>query len=450
MKPLSLCLVGRDAAEHLPSLLQSASDLSAQLCFVDTGSTDGTPTRLQEAGAAVAQVDADLPLHEANNRCLDLATGSWILWLRPGERLSPELRQAVAATVADANLGSGCCAIRQLLPEGQALMYHDVRLYRRDPAIRFSALRPDNLDDVILAMLQRGSTLPTSLPGTVDDPQLRAGSDPLHDGRETPRERWQQVVRRQPEDLFAWTRLLEQARRWDDSQLLSQSAPEALEAVQRCASDSLRQTPFAGELLVLIAAGLHPEAHKPALLFLDPDAPQEALDFLLPWAERIAPSAAYQLRCGELRELVGGSALEAAAQNFDQAIGLRATTLYTHLATVRPLLGLARVGLGLQQPDEALRFLNLALGEAPRDPEALLALTTLSRTLGGEQGAKKVVDAYVETYGDAPELHGALGEAALRAGDTRTAVSELQLAVGDQAQSSPYAGLLDEALLSAL
>ncbi len=450
MTTLTLCLVGQDIDARLPRFMAAFKPLQAQLCLLDHGSRDGTAQVAQAAGAQVQSVAREMPLWQAHNACLEMAQGEWIAWLHIDEIPDAEWVSAVATAVKDPNLGVGCTTLRHALPEGEPVVSYQPRLFRRDARLRFSAERPDELDESLLEATAAHAWQIFALQGHLDcNAMVEEVLDPGA-GREALRPRWQQAVDEDPKNLYAWTRLLEQARLWDDSMLLTEAAPQARAALEQLAPAELKALRFAGECLALIAAGLFPEAHKPALLFLYPEAPQEALEFLLPWKEKIAPNAAFLLRLGELHELCGPEHLEQAAAAFDEAVGLRTCTLKIQLATVRPLLGLARVALGLEQTHDALRFLNLALGEAPRDPEALLALTTLSRALGGEAAARDVVTAYVNTYGDAPELHGALGEAALRAGDTQTAVDELQQAVGSLATASPYSELLDEALLCAL
>jgi tetratricopeptide (TPR) repeat protein len=450
MKTLSLCLVVQDIQTSLSHLLKDFEGLVDQICVVDVGLSEDSRQQLVAAGATLEPMDPTLPEWERDSRCLELAHCDWILRLRTDERPNAEMVQAIRDAVQDVNLGVGCATLRHLLSDNQALSTHASRLFRRDPQLKFTAAQPDDLSEPILAAAKQHSWQIFSLRGQIDCFGLTEHSDDGSEGQFVGRQRWQDRVDANPDDVYAWYRLLDEARLWDDSQLLADSAPLACQAMERLQPTALRELHYAGEWLCLIASGLYPEAHKPTLLFLYPEAPQEALDFLEPWTDKITPDAAFYLRLGELRELMGTAGLHAAAADFDRAIGLRNVTLKAHLATVRPLLGLARAALGLGDATDALRFLNLALGEAPRDPEALLALTTLSHSLGGAQGARQVVDAYLQTYGDAPELHGALGETALRAGDTQTAVSELQLAVGSLATASPYYHLLDEALLAAL
>jgi len=41
--PLSVCMIARDAAAHLPRALESVRGVAAEVVVVDTGSRDGTP-----------------------------------------------------------------------------------------------------------------------------------------------------------------------------------------------------------------------------------------------------------------------------------------------------------------------------------------------------------------------------------------------------------------------
>jgi tetratricopeptide (TPR) repeat protein len=337
------------------------------------------------------------------------------------------------------------------LDNGHLAMTYLVRMFRRDETIVFAHAIHENVTDSLLHYLRDQGLSIAPLQGHVEHLGYVRDRAESRDKKTRDCTLLQAMVEKDPSDLYSWYKLLEQARFWDDSQLLQQCAPQALSAVQQADAAVLKQLHYAGDLITLITAGLHPEAHKPALSFLYPDAPEEAFNFLASWESRIAPSASYFLRRGELHELLGGEHLMQAAQDFDRCLGLRLSTPNTQLAGVRPLVGLARVSLALNEHQDALRFLNLALGENPRDPEALLALASISRALGGEQATRSIAAAYVNTYGDQPELHGALGEAALRAGDSQVAVSELQLAVdASPVGNSPYSNLLDEALLAAL
>ncbi len=450
MTTLTLCMIVRDESDLLPEFLNSVQGLYDELCVLDTGSTDDSVRILTEAGAKVYHAAWENDFAKARNTCLQHATGDWVIFLDADEMANEELCLSAREVLKDQSAGAATLAVHNTLPNANSAATFLLRMFRRDPSIQFEHAIHEDLTDSLLPYLKRTGLSIVALRGHVEHlGYVRERAD-ARNKKERDCGILQTVVAENPDDLYSWFKLLEQARFWEDSQLLADTAPAALEALERAPAALVKHLHFAGEMLTIIAAGLYPESHKPALLFLYPDSPKDALDFLEPWEERIAASAAYFLRRGELRELVGGDELGSAAQDFDTCLGLRGQTSNTQLASVRPLVGLARVALGLEETHEALKFLNLALGQNPRDPEALLALATLSRSLGGETGLRDVADAYVQTYGDAPELHGALGEAALRAGDAEAAVSQLQLAVGGQTASSPYSGLLDEALMASI
>jgi tetratricopeptide (TPR) repeat protein len=444
-------MIVRDESDMLPNFLAHVQGLYDELCVVDTGSTDDTVALLRQAGAKVHEMPWQNDFSLARNACLQHATGDWVIWLDADELADPELCRSARQTLQDPGVGAASISVRNALANGHFAMTYLVRMFRRDASIRFAHAIHENVTDSLLPYLRDHGLSIAPLQGHVEHLGYVRERAESRDKKARDCTLLQAMVDADPSDLYSWYKLMEQARFWDDSQLLQECAPQALAAVQQADAAVLKQLHYAGELITLLTAGLYPEAHKPALSFLYPDAPEEAFNFLTSWESRVAPSASYFLRRAELHELIGGDHLMLAAQDFDRCLGLRLTTPNTQLAGVRPLLGLARVSLALNEPKDALRFLNLALGENPRDPEALLALATLSRAIGGEQATRSIAAAYVSTYGDQPELHGALGEAALRSGDSQVAVSELQLAVdASLVGESPYSNLLDEALLAAL
>jgi tetratricopeptide (TPR) repeat protein len=176
--------------------------------------------------------------------------------------------------------------------------------------------------------------------------------------------------------------------------------------------------PFGGELIALCADGLFPAEDVAG-----------ALRFVNSWAGLVDPSASLFLRRGELRELAGEIA--AAAADFARCRELAEVTPDLQLATVRPLMGLARLALATGDNDGAWRRVDMALSCGPRDAEALLLALLLCRSRGGDAAVQDFVTAHAASHGDSAELHEALGEAALVGGRARVAVAELRRAAGD-------------------
>lgn len=421
-------MIVRDEAAMLPTFLSRAQGLWDELCVVDTGSQDDTCTILRDAGARVYHQAWRDDFSAARNASLEHAHGDWVLVLDPDEWVTRDFVVSVRAALADPTLGAATVPLRNQLEHGDYTLTYLLRMWRNAPNIRFEhAIHEDAAPGVLRALQERGQRL-GRIEGWADHQGYTRGVAAARDKRNRDVRLLERCVAADAHDTYSWFKLLEQGRFWGDAQLIQQHAPAALQALMRLAPAALRQFAYAGEMLTLLAQGLHP-------------LPAAALQFLQPWEASIAPSAAYYLRRGELLELQGK--IEAAAEDFRRCLTLRPVTTNMQLAGTRPLLGLARLAIACGQTADALECVQVALQENPRDPEALLSLMMLTRQLGGAAALSTMTDAYVSTYGDNAELHGALGETALRGGDATTAVRELELAVAQR--RGAYDSLLAQA-----
>ena len=113
------------------------------------------------------------------------------------------------------------------------------------------------------------------------------------------------------------------------------------------------------------------------------------------------------MRRGEWQERLGETAL--AADSFRVCLTLADGATDRELATVRPLMGLARLALG--QPhgiEEAWTLTERALVHNARDPEALLCATAICRMAGGAKLLAQFERDYTAKFGKTPELERAL------------------------------------------
>ncbi len=96
---LSVAMIVRDEQEVLAASIESVRPIADEIVVLDTGSTDQTVAIAEQLGAAVGRAAFGDDFSAARNRCLEQATGDWILWLDAGERLegdsAAELRQFV-------------------------------------------------------------------------------------------------------------------------------------------------------------------------------------------------------------------------------------------------------------------------------------------------------------------------------------------------------------------
>jgi hypothetical protein len=395
---VSLCMIVRDEADMLPRFLDHARGLWDQLCVVDTGSTDGTVALLERAGAEVIHRAWDDDFSAARNAGLARATGDWILFLDADEMAGPELAPQVRALVDDREAGAATVVMRNLLPHGHRRDTAVMRLFRNHPEARFSFPIHEDITAAVAAQLQRSGRRLRHLPGVVEHLGYVRARAAARDKKTRDATLLVRGLEREPGDLYAWFKLLELARFWDDRALWRQAAEAARGALDAAGPRALAGRRFGGELIALVAGGLHP------------DAPAAALAFIAGWADRVAPSAALLLRRGELRELAGDAA--GAAADFAGCRELAAITDDIQLATVRPLMGLARLALAGGRAEAARRHADEALQLAPRDPEALLLAALLAEARGGAAAAAELAAAQRAAHGDSAELAAALDEAA--------------------------------------
>ena len=114
MTRLALTMIVRDEARRLPDFLAHHAPLCDEVVIVDTGSTDGTVTAAEQAGATVVHHRWGDDFAAARNAGLDRVTAPWVLFLDADERISARdfagLREAIAANGAEQ---PGCAFLQE-------------------------------------------------------------------------------------------------------------------------------------------------------------------------------------------------------------------------------------------------------------------------------------------------------------------------------------------------
>ncbi len=356
----------------LPGLLDSLSGLDAQICALDTGSVDDTVALLQAAGASVGHRPWDDDFAAARNASLELADGDWVLVLDADERLTAAAREAIERVLADPDVGAATLVVRSAFDHGHHRDSRLLRLFRREPEVRYLHRIHEDCSESVRAMLRRTSRRLVALPDDAVVEHLGYTRDRAaeRDKKERDARLLRASLEADPGDRYARFKLLELARYWDDASLAAGVAAQTAELLDRGAL-SLSGWPHGGELLVLVARALH-------------DRPADVLAWLERWEPAAEPAAALFLAVGELREGVGEHAEAAAA--YQRCLTLKDGTL--QLTTVRPLMGLARIDLLHGDVAAAAGRVSEALGFAPEDPEARL----------GREAVAQAAAAYAEVY----------------------------------------------------
>lgn len=407
---ISLCMIIRDEAELLPRFLAAAASVYDELIVVDTGSKDNSGEILKRAGAKIIRHEWQDDFAAARNIGLLEARGDWILILDADEMISPELAKDIRAVAGDEGAGAATIMMHNQLPNGRVHRAPLLRMFRNDPTIRFCYPIHEDVSESVGIYLKENQRRLVNLKGYADHLgyiRVRAASRDKH-ARD--KKLLGKRLAEDSTDLYCWYKLLELARFWNDQTLWRENAQLADRALRAAPAAYIRQAHFSGELIALVASGLYPTQ------------PEQAIDFMNNWEDRIAPAAAYYLRRAELHEACGN--LYLAHADFKTCLHLY-DERDPERVTVRPLMGLSRLALAGGQTNEASKLVAVALHHNSRDPEALLAHFAVARIQGGSKAIQRATAEYVAKYADCSELHQALGEEALIAGDANTAAREL-------------------------
>jgi glycosyltransferase involved in cell wall biosynthesis/tetratricopeptide (TPR) repeat protein len=137
---VSLCIITKDEENNIGACLESVRGLFDEIIVQDTGSTDRTKEIAREHGAKVFDFQWVDHFAAARNACLEHASGDFIFWLDADDRLDEvnreKLRQLLAS-LPDGNVAYSMKCLCLAAPWQPAAVVDHVRLFRRDPRIRW-------------------------------------------------------------------------------------------------------------------------------------------------------------------------------------------------------------------------------------------------------------------------------------------------------------------------
>lgn len=135
---ITVALVVRDEAELLGECLASVRGAFDELVVVDHGSNDASAEVARAHGAMV--ISSDAPSHElARNAYLEAATMPWVLVVDADERLASPARLRDVVEQAPPDVHGFALERYDYIGEGRWASTRLVRLFRRDPRIRYFA-----------------------------------------------------------------------------------------------------------------------------------------------------------------------------------------------------------------------------------------------------------------------------------------------------------------------
>ena len=138
---VSLCMIVKNEDTTLAACLASVADLVDEMIVVDTGSSDRTREVAGQRGARVVNFAWIDDFSAARNESIRQASGDWIFWLDADERLDEANRARLRAVFSRLKQENAAYLMRQLSttddPYGSQVAVDQVRLFRRDPALRW-------------------------------------------------------------------------------------------------------------------------------------------------------------------------------------------------------------------------------------------------------------------------------------------------------------------------
>jgi Tfp pilus assembly protein PilF len=196
---LALSMIVKNAARDLPDCLASVKGMVSEIVIADTGSTDDTADIARNAGAKVISIPWENDFSKARNVPLATISADWVLSLDADERLDPGAPTALPALVARKEVAGYQVTIRNYVPtlahklwdrsavpneshyaparHAAAYVDHEnVRLFRRDPEIRFTGRVHETVGWSILSSHRKIATANLMIHhmGMLGDPGERA------------------------------------------------------------------------------------------------------------------------------------------------------------------------------------------------------------------------------------------------------------------------------------
>ena len=346
-------MIVKDEADMLPAFLAKAQGLWDELVVVDTGSRDTTVAILEAAGAKVLHRPWQHDFALARNYSLEAATGDWVLVLDPDEHVSAQFVAQARALLSNTGAGAATVNMQNLREDGHVQSEHIVRMFRRHETIRFRHAIHEDLADTLLPQLRASGLELLHLEGPIEHHGYHRAHAHARGKKERDTAIIEATLARNPQDVYLHYKLLELARFWGDEDSARRAAPQALEAWNHTPDSALGY--WAGELAVMMVDAM---ASGQA---------DQALDQLRPLSEQLPDSPAIAYRMGELLESL--NRFEEARFAFERAMQVQGPVINKQVRTVRPLMGLVRLGIATDNMEMALTHLRSAQHIAPKDPE---------------------------------------------------------------------------------
>lgn len=146
---LSIIMIVRNEALHLPKCLTSIEGLADEIIIVDTGSTDNTKQIAQSFGAQVFEEPWQDDFAKARNHSISKAKGRFLLWLDADDLVPKSSHPAIRELVAKKESAAYTCIIDNLYEGRSGQSFRQIRLFPNQANLVFEGRIHESLSSGI-------------------------------------------------------------------------------------------------------------------------------------------------------------------------------------------------------------------------------------------------------------------------------------------------------------
>lgn len=139
-----------DSADCIIKAIESVIPVCSQICIVDTGSSDNTPTLISKAGCEIHFLKWNNDFAESRNYALDLMRTDWIISIDSDEVLNTESFLENIYLFENTNTGGLRTTLLNHLENNTTKSHKYPRIYRNSKKIRYSGKIHEQINESII------------------------------------------------------------------------------------------------------------------------------------------------------------------------------------------------------------------------------------------------------------------------------------------------------------
>ncbi|WJH27491.1 glycosyltransferase family 2 protein [Paenibacillus sp. CC-CFT742] len=143
--PISVCILTLNEEEHIRDSINSISNFVDEVVVLDSGSVDRTIEEAKLTGAKIHTIKWKDDFSYARNKLIDLASSPFILMMDADERYIGD--GSDLQTYIENSVSAGRVKIINLLDEEEQTETAIIRIFRKNPSLRYKGIIHEQLTD---------------------------------------------------------------------------------------------------------------------------------------------------------------------------------------------------------------------------------------------------------------------------------------------------------------